>query len=136
MPKEQINVIVHLSEPPIVLQKQTSQKRTTFINQQQQHVLHKMDMKNIPYKLLQTYGTIINALAITVFTKDIHKLHSIPGILLIEPSLEVQAMGNTSIHQTHPSVEEVDPIYEEIKSLWSDGMEGQHIKVSVQWEPL
>lgn len=128
---EQIDVIVHLSEQPIVLQKQTTKKRATSVDKQQQHVLHEMNIRNIHYKLLHIYQTIINAISITVDAKEIHKLHSIPGVVLIEPNLEVKAMGNTSNHHKHSFAEEVDPMFSEIKALWAEGIEGQHIKVAV-----
>lgn len=140
---EEIDVIVHLTEEPVAVQKQMAElngihlttedaaKIETAVNIQQQQVINEMAAKNIQYKKLHKYRTVLNALSTIIKTEDLDKLRSIKDVRFIEPNLKVLAMGATSAAGLTTTETEIDPIFSEVKALWADGIEGHGIKVAV-----
>lgn len=126
--KNEIDVIIHLTEKPIALKKRIEEDA---VDLQQQQVINEMNRKNLQYKKIHTYKTVLNAISTTIKSKDIDQLLTIKNIHFIEPNLEVKAMGVTSTHSQASLPAKDDPIYSEIKSLWAEGIEGQGVKIAV-----
>lgn len=126
--KDEINVIIHLTEEPTVFAKQVTDDR---VSRQQQNVIHEMNERNIQPKNIHTYNMVINAISAVIKSKDIEQLLAIKDVCFIEPDLEVKAMGLSSTNKGTSLEDLNDPIYSEIKALWADGIEGQGVKVAV-----
>ena len=124
---EELDVIIHLTEQPLVVQRH---KMEVAVDLQQQQVLNDMNVKGIQYKKVHTYKTVLNAISTTINAEDVDALLSIEGVLFIEPNLQAKAMSVISEH-SESSFEEIDPLYSEIKALWAEGIEGQGVKVAV-----
>lgn len=135
--QEEIAVIVHLTEEPLVLQKEPGEISNVHsivemaINLEQQQVINEMNARNIHYKKIHRYNTILNAISLVLPSKDLDKLSSIKGVLLIEPNLETKAMSMTLVNSEPSFKGEVDPIYEEIKALWAEDINGKGVKVAI-----
>lgn len=141
--KDKIDVIIHLTDEPVALQKQKTKlmgdhfptvetvEIEATIALQQQQVIKEMDAKKIYYERIHTYKTVLNAITTIIKSEDIDRLLSINGVLFIEPNLEVKAMGLAPAQHKAPFEVEIDPIYSEIKALWAEGIEGQGVKVAV-----
>ncbi|REB05482.1 hypothetical protein DVB69_14485 [Sporosarcina sp. BI001-red] len=141
--KEEMDVIIHLSEEPVVLQKRMAElsgifftvedtkKAEAAVNVQQQQVIQEMNTGNIRYKNIHTYKTVLNAISTTIDSKDKDQLLSIKGVLHIELNVEAKAMGLASAPSDTVMGTEGDPVYSEIKALWNEGLEGQGVKVAV-----
>lgn len=126
--KEEMDIIIHLTEEPIVLQKHAARDS---VNLQQQQVLNEMNKMNIQYKKIHTYTTVLNAISTIIKSKDIDRILSIKGVLSIEPNRNVKAMGMTSTNSEASFNIEVDPLHLEIKALWAEGINGKGVKVAV-----
>lgn len=126
--KKEMDVIIHLTEQPIISQKFTA-KGT--VNLQQQQVLKEMNARKIQTKKVHTYKTVLNAISAIIKVKDIDQLLSIKGVLSIEYNKNVKAMGMTSTNSESSFDIEVDPLYSEIKTLWAGGINGKGVKVAV-----
>ncbi|GLC88352.1 S8 family serine peptidase [Lysinibacillus piscis] len=142
---ESVDVIIHLSEKPVALEKgiteltgrsfsmQTEQEVKEIVATQQEEVVQEMEDERISFSLGYTFDTVLNGLAAEVKAGDLEKLLQIDGITLIEPDVTVYAS------------EEVTPIengqvdaymntsnsFLGIEQLWQEGLEGQGVKVAV-----
>lgn len=140
---EEIDIIIHLAEEPVAVQKRNSEMNGTkftaidaesveaAMHAQQQAILNEMTAKNIPYKQPHFYKTVLNAISMTILTKDLNKLNSIRDIILIEPNSAVEAMSLPSANRGASQINEFDPVHAEVQALWAEGIKGQGVKVAV-----
>ncbi|SEM88080.1 Ig-like domain (group 2) [Paenisporosarcina quisquiliarum] len=151
---QEVAVIIHLSEKPVALEKgiselkgkafsttQESQVRTK-VKAQQTLVKKELTTKNIGIKQGYTFDTVLNGFAATVKASDIPKLLTVQGVTLVEPDTIVYASEEPQkTKPTKSSVIKKDPKVDAkmntsisflgIEKLWSEGIEGQGIKVAV-----
>ena len=125
---KEIDVIIHLSEEPIISLKHTLSNRVKL---QQQNILNEMTIRNIQVKNIHMYSTVLNAISAIIKTKDIAQLLTIKGVQSIEPNKYVKAMGISSTNSEASFDIEVDPLFLEIKALWAEGINGKGVKVAV-----
>lgn len=140
---EEIDIILHLTEEPVVVQKRMAEMNGTpfttenamqieaTVNSQQQQVLNAIKSMNIPFKKFHSFNTLLNAIALTIPSKDLKKLRNLQNIQLIESNFKVLASGATSTEVESSLEHEMDAIYSEVKALWAEGIEGQGVKVAV-----
>src|SRR5690606_5747579 len=102
--EKEVNVIIHLSEKPVALEKgileakgkffsEANERQAREIARAQQRVV-KSAMKNQKLIVKEgfTYDTVLNGFSATVKAKDLEKLLTIEGVKLVEPDVEVHAM--------------------------------------------
>ncbi|MCG3087786.1 S8 family peptidase [Sporosarcina cyprini] len=141
--EEEIAVIVHLSEDPIVLQRRAAEldgipftdeaykKADAAVNLQQQRVIHEMAARNIRVSEVQPFRTVLNAFSAIIRRKDIGKVRSLKEVVWIEPDVQVRGAVATSAACPSDNETEIDRLFPELQALWADGIEGQGIKVAV-----
>ena len=103
--KQVVDVIIHLSEKPVALQKGITElagktftsaqeaKVEAVVNAQQISVKKELDLKGISIKQGYTFNTVLNGFAATVKADDLKKLLTINGVALVEPDATVYASG-------------------------------------------
>ena len=147
---EEVNVIIHLSEKPVALEKGISDlKGRSFnsnskanikakVNKQQSEVKGKMKEKKVSFKEGYAFDTVLNGFAASVKADDLDKLVEIEGVTLVEPDAIVTAYEEIS-SSTEVDYESdlISPMMNTsnsflgIEKLWEKGIEGQGIKVAV-----
>lgn len=152
---QEVDVIIHLSEKPVALEKgiqnlsgkafsssQENQARTKVLNQQN-FVLKEIALKNINIQLGYSFDTVLNGFSATVKADDLDKLLTVQGIALVEPDTIVHASEEKPL-KTKPTTPsnplkntQVEAMMNTsisflgIEKLWNEGIEGQGIKVAV-----
>ncbi|WOV88057.1 S8 family serine peptidase [Sporosarcina oncorhynchi] len=142
--EQEVDVIVHLSEKPVALekgikelagQKFTSAEGTSVekkVNVQQSQVKKTMKVKNIKFKEGYSFDTVLNGFAATVKADDLGKLLEIDGVVLVEPDELRYAVGNPSnIDGQVDAAMSTSIPFLEIENLWENGIQGHEIKVGV-----
>ncbi|MFC5604817.1 S8 family serine peptidase [Sporosarcina koreensis] len=142
--EQEVDVIVHLSEKPVALEKGikelTGKKFTKAegasvekkVNAQHSQVKKSMTANNIKFKEGYSFDTVLNGFAATVKANDLAKLLKINGVVLIEPDEMRYALGNPSKNdgQVDAAMSTSVPFLG-IENLWKNGIEGKGIKVGV-----
>ncbi|GKV55063.1 hypothetical protein NCCP2222_10100 [Sporosarcina sp. NCCP-2222] len=141
--EEEVAVIVHLSEDPIVLQRRAAEvdgipftdeaykKADAAVNLQQQRVLREMAARDIRVSEVQPFRTVLNALSALVRREDIGKIRSLKEVVWIEPDMQVRGAGTSLVTDESEKELKMDCLFRELQALWSEGIEGQGIKVAV-----
>ncbi len=143
--KQEVDVIIHLSEKPVSLEKgikevaggkftKADEKSVKALVVRQQNVLKKeMKANGINFKESFSYGTVLNGFAATVKADDLEKILGIEGVTLVEPDAEVHAYEDNSASsdgKVSPTMD-TSTSFLGIEPLWAEGYEGQGIKVAV-----
>lgn len=157
---QSVPVIIHLSEKPVALEMgikkltggELSQTEEQTIRKQlkaQQNFFKKqMQLQKITYEEIFSYDTVLNGFSAKVQAKDLEKLLKLEGVKLIEPDAEVYAseslkgFPNKNLNDKFDQItgnqkDELEPMmntsnsFLEIEKLWSEGYEGQGVKVAV-----
>lgn len=150
----QVNVIVHYREPSIGLSKGISEsqgkkwsnldadKVRQKIEKQQAQAQKSMRLKNINVNKIRAFNLVINAEAMTVDAKDLHKLIELPEVALVEedqlvtldPEITENFVGdmNDSVAEEAISSPYIPSIsHLGIDKVWEIGNKGKGIKVGV-----
>ncbi|MCM3744116.1 protease inhibitor I9 family protein [Sporosarcina luteola] len=100
---EKVDVIVHLSETPVGLQKGISKmtgksftvaqekKVRQKVNAQQTTVKKEMRAIRVSYEEGYSFNNVLNGFAAKVKADDLKKLHKVKGVTLVEPDAIVHA---------------------------------------------
>ncbi|MEG0471951.1 MAG: S8 family serine peptidase, partial [Solibacillus sp.] len=152
---QDVEVIIHLSEKPVALEKgihslsgktfsssQETQVRMK-VQTQRNFVLKELALNNINIQQGYTFDTALNGFSATVKADDLDRLLTIQGITLVEPDTIVHASQEKPL-KTKPTSssnplkdKQVDAMMNTsnsflgIEKLWNEGLEGQGIKVAV-----
>nr|WP_298472152.1 S8 family serine peptidase [uncultured Psychrobacillus sp.] len=152
--KQEVAVIIHLSEKPVALEKGISElKGSSFttaqesnirnnVRAQQLAVKKEINLKKISMKQGYTFDTVLNGFAAVVKAEDLPKLLEVKGVTLVEPDAIVYASEAPQKMKTDKSSvikkeDKVDALMNTsisflgIERLWNEGIEGQGIKVAV-----
>lgn len=138
---EEVNVIVHLSEKPVALQKGIAElkgenftaseerKVKSAVAIQQNLVFKELSVKKVHVQKGYTFDTVLNGFSAKIKAKDLKKLLSIKGVTLVEPdtavyAAEVPASDVSAAMGTSNS-------FLGIEKIWNEGIEGQGVKVAV-----
>ncbi|MCH7321838.1 S8 family serine peptidase [Solibacillus sp. MA9] len=150
-----VDVIIHLSEKPVALEKgihnlsgkafSSSQEKQvrTKVQAQQNFVLKELALNNINIQQGYTFDTVLNGFSAKVKADDLEKLLTVQGITLVEPDTIVHASEEKPL-KTKPTTPS-NPLkntqmeammntsisFLGIEKLWNEGIEGQGIKVAV-----
>ncbi|WP_339251844.1 S8 family serine peptidase [Sporosarcina sp. FSL W8-0480] len=152
---EIVDVIVHLSETPVALQKGITElagknftaaekkKALQKVSAQQANVKKELKALQVAYEEGFSFNTVLNGFAAKVKVDDLQKLLNIEGVTLVEPDVTVYAFEDETNDATE-TMEGVKPLdgqveafmdtsigFLGIEALWAKGYEGQGIKVAV-----
>jgi minor extracellular serine protease Vpr len=170
---EDVAVIVQLSEPPIAMvegmSKLSGKKFTStmekeakeIVTAQQQNFKKEMTSKGLKAKVGFNYYYAFNGMSLKVKASQVADLMALSGVQLVEPDLEVQALGepnseaqalgepDSKVQALSEPDSEAQPLNDPdasdtftpavntsvphlgIPELWSEGIEGQNVKVAV-----
>jgi minor extracellular serine protease Vpr len=150
---EEVAVIVQLSEPPIAMvegmSKLSGKKFTSSIEKeaiekvtaQQQAFEREMTSKSLKAKVGFKYHYAFNGLSLKVKASQVADLRALSGVQLVEPDLEVQALGEadsevqalgeTAASDTFTPAVNTSAPHLGVPQLWAEGIEGQNVKVAV-----
>ncbi|QUW24031.1 S8 family serine peptidase [Sporosarcina sp. Marseille-Q4063] len=142
---QEVDVIIHLSEKPVALEKGiTEAKGQKFsaankksakakVASQQGMMKKAMNANEISFKEGYSYDTVLNGFAATVKADDLEKLLEVDGVTLVEPDAEVHAYEDNSATSDGKVGVAMDTStsFLGIEPLWAEGYEGQGIKVAV-----
>lgn len=143
---KEISVIVQLSEAPVALAKGMSmlegksftaaseQNTKQKINKQQQSFVSQLSSKSIKANVGFTYNYAFNGVSLKVKASQVEQLLKMNGVQLVEPDMEVHALGVESSKlpdsEVHPNMNTSNPFLE-VPSVWDLGYTGQGVKVGV-----
>nr|WP_274310495.1 S8 family serine peptidase [Solibacillus daqui] len=152
---QDVDVIIHLSEKPVALEKgihnlsgkafSSSQEKQvrTKVKAQQNFVLKELALNNINIQQGYTFDTVLNGFSAKVKADDLDKLLTVQGITLVEPDTIVHASEEKPL-KTKPTTPsnplkntQVEAMMNTsisflgIEKLWNEGFEGQGIKMAV-----
>ncbi|CEG28478.1 S8 family serine peptidase [Bacillus sp. B-jedd] len=140
---EEVSVIVQLSEPPVAFAKglkkiagksfsKTEEKNVEQkVTGQQKKFENALKSKGISAKKRFQYNYAFNGLAIKVKASQVKKLLTLPEVQLVEPDLEVHALGEPAQEGTYSPDALNSNNHLDIPSVWDLGFEGQNVKVAV-----
>nr|WP_172371773.1 S8 family serine peptidase [Sporosarcina jiandibaonis] len=143
--QEEVNVIIHLSEKPVALERGITEvagnkfsaahekSARARIASQQGMMKKAMNANRILFKEGYSYDTVLNGFAATVKADDLEKLIEIEGVTLVEPDTEVHAYEDNSATADGKVGIAMDTStsFLGIEPLWAEGYEGQGVKVAV-----
>ncbi|WP_190279477.1 protease inhibitor I9 family protein [Ornithinibacillus gellani] len=140
---KQIEVIVHLSENPVALEKAKKltnqlqftradeQRALKKVSKQQVTFLQKLKTSNIQANKGYSFTHVLNGVALSLQEKDVETLLNLPGVIHVEPDAEMIASEVTNAsHQPKASMK-TSISHLGIEELWEQGLEGQGVKVGV-----
>jgi len=143
---KEISVIVQLSEAPVALAKGMSmlegksftaaseQNTKQKINKQQQSFVSQLSSKSINANVGFTYNYAFNGVSLKVKASQVEQLLKMKGVQMVEPDVEVHALGVESSKlpdsEVHPNMNTSNPFLE-VPSVWALGYTGQGVKVGV-----
>lgn len=143
---KEISVIVQLSEAPVALAKGMSmlegksftaaseQNTKQKINKQQQSFVSQLSSKSIKANVGFTYNYAFNGVSLKVKASQVEQLLKMNGVQLVEPDVEVHALGvefsKLPDSEVHPNMNTSNPFLE-VPSVWALGYTGQGVKVGV-----
>jgi minor extracellular serine protease Vpr len=141
--EEEVSVIVQFSEPPVALvegiqtvagkpftatmEKSTKQKVAT----QQLNFEKHLATKGVKAKLGFKYNYTFNGMALKVKASEVDNLLNIEGVTLVEPDIEVRALGEASKDGTITPAMNTSLPNLDVPAVWAKGFEGQNVKVAV-----
>jgi minor extracellular serine protease Vpr len=140
---EEVSVIVQLNEPPVAMvegmNKVAGKPFTTTMEKaakqkvvnQQQIFEKQLGSKGVKAKVGHKYNYAFNGMALKVKASQLDELLTLDGVALIEPDLEVHALGKAVQEDTFkPAMTSSSP-HLEVPAVWALGYEGQNVKVAV-----
>ncbi|WP_409271267.1 S8 family serine peptidase [Neobacillus sp. SCS-31] len=139
----EVSVIVELSEPPVALvkgMKKVTGKPFTKADEkgveqkvfgQQKKFENAMNSKGIKAKKGFEYSYTYNGMSLKLKANQVKKLLAIPDVVLVEPDLEVRALGTPSGEESYSPTATNSNNFLDVPSIWDMGFEGQNVKVAV-----
>ncbi|WP_059173533.1 S8 family serine peptidase [Bacillus sp. FJAT-27445] len=140
---EEVSVIVELSEPPVALvkgMKKVAGKSFSKADEkgveqkvfgQQKKFENAMNSKGIKAKKGFEYSYTYNGMSLKLKANQVKKLLAIPDVVLVEPDLEVRALGTPSGDDAYSRTATNSNNFLDVPSVWDMGFEGQNVKVAV-----
>jgi minor extracellular serine protease Vpr len=140
---EEVAVIVQLSESPVALEEGkatlSGKKFTATMARQakekveaQQKLFEKqLGTKGVKAKVGFKYNFTFNGMSLKVKANQLAELASLDGVLLVEPDLEVHALGEVNPSDTFNPAMNTSAPHLGVPALWAEGIEGQNVKVAV-----
>jgi minor extracellular serine protease Vpr len=140
---EEVSVIVQLNEPPVAMvegmNKVAGKPFTTTMEKaakqkvvnQQQIFEKQLGSKGVKAKFGHKYNYAFNGMALKVKASQLDELVTLDGVALIEPDLEVHALGKAVQEDTFKPTMNTSSPHLEVPALWALGYEGQNVKVAV-----
>jgi minor extracellular serine protease Vpr len=140
---EEVAVIVQLSESPVALEEgkaTVSGKKFTAtmarqakekVEAQQKLFEKQLGSKGVKAKVGFKYNFTFNGMSLKVKANQLAELASLDGVLLVEPDLEVHALGEVNPSDTFNPAMNTSAPHLGVPALWAEGIEGQNVKVAV-----
>ncbi|WP_181884490.1 S8 family serine peptidase [Neobacillus piezotolerans] len=141
--EKEVSIIVELSEPPVALvkgmkkvagksfskadEKDVDQK----VKGQQKKFENAMNSKGINAKKGFEYSYTYNGMSLKLKANQVKKLLAISDVVLVEPDLEVHALGTPSGDDAYSRTATNSNNFLDVPSVWDMGFEGQNVKVAV-----
>ncbi|TCZ75471.1 hypothetical protein E0485_17220 [Paenibacillus albiflavus] len=143
---EEISVIVELSEAPVALVKgmntlqgksfttATEQSTKLKIDKQQKSFMGQLSSNSIKASVGYTYNYTFNGVSLKVKASQVEQLLKLDGVQMVEPDVEVHALGvessKESDSEVHPTLSNSNPFLD-VPAVWNLGYTGQGLKVGV-----
>lgn len=143
---KEISVIVQLSEAPVALAKGMSmlegksftaaseQSTKQKITKQQQNFASQLSSNSIKANVGFTYNYAFNGVSLKVKASQVEQLLKLNGVQMVEPDVEVHALGVESSRlpdsEVHPNMNTSNPFLD-VPAVWDLGYTGQGVKVGV-----
>lgn len=140
---EEVAVIVQLSESPVALEEgkaTVSGKKFTAtmarqakekVEAQQKLFEKQLGSKGVKATVGFKYNFAFNGMSLKVKASQLAELAALEGVLLVEPDLEVQALGKVNPSDTFNPAMNTSAPHLGVPALWAEGIEGQNVKVAV-----